>query len=135
MSGNESKENRHVLPLKTYLMVAAALFILTGVTVGVSFIHLGGWNAIAALGIASIKAMLVAFVFMHLWYDRKIYLIIFTASIIFLAIFLSLTMFDVLRRGDIYPGYEQPIRKEAKIYDNMQRPAGESPEDSTASGH
>jgi hypothetical protein len=44
-------------------------------------------------------------------------------------------MFDVLRRGDIYPGYEQPIRKEAKIYDNMQRPAGESPEDSTASGH
>ena len=131
----EHQEN-HVLPLQTYLLVAAALFALTGITVGVSFIHLGGWNAVVAVGIASIKALLVALIFMHLWYDRKIFFIIFVTSIVFLALFLSLTMFDVVSRGDIYPGYEQPIDKEAKMYHNMQKhPAGESTEGSAEEHH
>lgn len=130
MSNNEITNKPHVLPLKNYILVAAALFVLTGTTVGVSFIHLGGWNAVAAVGIATLKASLVALVFMHLWYDRKIFLIIFITAIVFLGLFLSLTMFDVISRGDIYPGYEQPIKKEAKMYDNMQKPSGESSEES-----
>ena len=136
MSTHAENEKTHVLPLKIYFSVAAALFVLTGITVGVSFIHLGGWNAVAAVGIASIKAMLVALFFMHLWYDRKIFLIIFITSIVFLGLFLSLTMFDVISRGDIYPGYEQPINKEAKIYDNMQKPpAGDSSDDTDTNHH
>ena len=133
---SESVQKSHVVPLRTYLIVAAALFILTGLTVGVSFIHLGGWNALVAIFIASVKALLVAMIFMHLWYDKKIFMIIFATAIVFLGIFLSFTMFDILNRGDIYPGYEQPINKNAVIYDKMKsaQPA-DSVEDTNPHNH
>jgi len=132
----EPEQQHHVVALKVYLMVAAALFVLTGVTVGVSFIPLGGANALVAIFIASVKALLVAMIFMHLWYDKKIFLIIFATAIVFLGIFLSFTMFDILSRGDIYPGYEQPINKNAVIYDKMEsaQPA-DSVEDTTSHNH
>jgi len=106
----------HVIPQKVYLTVAAALMALTAVTVGVSFIHLSGWNAVVAVEIASVKALLVAFIFMHLWYDKKIYLVIFSVALLFLTVFIALTMFDTLRRGDIYTVTDQPIEKNAVIY-------------------
>ena len=112
----ESKIHVHVLPLRTYLGVAAALFILTAVTVWVSLIDLGCWNAIVAVGVASIKALLVALIFMHLKYDKKIYLIIFVSGLAFLTVFIALTMFDTLRRGDIHGESEGQIR-DAVIYD------------------
>lgn len=46
--------------IKLYLVIAAALLVLTVITVLVSFVNLGGFNVVIALGIASIKAMLVA---------------------------------------------------------------------------
>ncbi len=110
------KNKPHVVPLRTYLAVAAALLILTAITVGVSFIDLGGGNAIIAILIASVKALLVAFIFMHLLYDNKIFLIIFTTAILFLTIFIGITMFDILRRGDIYPITDKPIKSDAIIY-------------------
>ena len=104
------------MPLKIYLTVAALLFIFTGVTVAVSKIHLGEWNAIAALAIASVKGLLVALFFMHLLYDKKIYGLIVGTAIVILAIFIGLTMADVLRRGDIYEIQSSPIVPQAKIY-------------------
>ena len=47
MSTHSAKEKEHILPVKTYLAVAAALLVLTVMTVGISFIKLGGWNAVA----------------------------------------------------------------------------------------
>ena len=70
------KSNLHITPTKTYLIVAFALLILTAITVWVSFIDLGASNIAVALVIASIKALLVAFFFMHLYYDNKIYFIL-----------------------------------------------------------
>ena len=116
MSNDAHSHKPHIIPLRAYLLVAAALMVLTAVTVGVSFIHLGGWNAIVAVGIASVKALLVAFIFMHLWYDKKIYLIIFSVSLLFLTVFIALTMFDTLRRGDIESIKDGPIQKDAVIY-------------------
>jgi caa(3)-type oxidase subunit IV len=121
----------HVVPLKVYLAVGAALFLLTAVTVGVAAIPLGGWNAVAAISIATIKALLVALVFMHLWYDRKLFLIIFMIGILFLGIFMVFTMFDVLERDALYDNHAGPIKKEAVIYDTRRGPAG----DSTVAGH
>lgn len=133
---SEKTEKHHIVSFETYIMVAAALFILTGVTVGVSFIDLGGLNAIVAVCIASVKALLVAFIFMHLWFDKKIFLIIFATAIVFLGIFLSFTMFDILSRGDIYPEYEKPINKNAVIYDKLEtaQPA-DSVKDTTSNNH
>lgn len=129
MMNNVSRKNKpHVVPLRTYLAVAAALLVLTAVTVGVSFIDLGGGNAIVAILIASVKALLVAFIFMHLLYDNKMYLIIFTTAILFLTIFIGITMFDILRRGDIYPITDKPIKSNAVIYEQIDRDSTHSNE-------
>ncbi len=110
----------HIVPLWVYLTVGGGLFILTGITVGVSFIPLGGWNVVVALGIATLKASLVALFFMHLLYDKKIFMIVFLAAIMFVGIFIIFTMFDTMRRDDIYENAGQPIRPKAAMYDQMK---------------
>ena len=117
MSTHSTKEKEHILPIKTYLAVAVGLFILTVITVGISFIKLGGWNAVVAFGVASIKGLLVAMFFMHLLYDKKINLVIFIVALLFLGVFIALTMFDVLLRGPINEMTDEPIRKDAVIYE------------------
>jgi len=106
----------HVLPLRTYLLVAFALLVLTVVTVAVSFVPLGGANALVAVGIASLKAALVALFFMHLLYDKKINLIIFLVALSFLTVFIALTMFDTLTRGGFDIITRDPIDPDAVIY-------------------
>ncbi len=122
------KHKEHILPLKVYLGVAAALMFLTAITVAVSFVDLGGWNALVAVGIATFKALLVALFFMHLLYDKKINLFVFSISLIMVGVFITLTMFDTLRRADLYDITDGPINKNAKMYENM-------PVDSTAGEH
>jgi cytochrome c oxidase subunit 4 len=111
-----SEQKIHVIPLKIYIAVAAGLLILTGITVSVSFIDFGAYNVTIALVIASIKALLVAFFFMHLLWDNKLYLIIFAASLLFLTIFLTFTMFDTTTRDAIYIEKAVPINPESSIY-------------------
>lgn len=126
MDSSAEKDHDHISSVRVYLTVGLTLFILTALTVRISMIHLGGWNAVAAIGIASIKASLVALFFMHLLYDKKIYLIVFATAIVILTIFITLTMFDTLRRGDLYEIRNQLIKPEAEIYKNM-------PQDTTSS--
>jgi cytochrome c oxidase subunit 4 len=118
MNQNQAHKE-HILPRKTYLLVAVALLTLTAITVKVSFIRLGGFNAIAAIGIATLKALLVSFFFMHLLYDRKIHLFIFSMGLLFVGVFIALTMFDTLRRADIYDVTAEPIKKNAVIYQQI----------------
>jgi caa(3)-type oxidase subunit IV len=51
-----------------YVKVGAALLVLTGVTVGLSYVDFGSreMNIIVGMLVASLKAGLVAFIFMHL---------------------------------------------------------------------
>ena len=59
--------------VRSYVMVFLALLVLTGVTVGISRVHLPSpWHVIVAMIVASIKAALVAAVFMHLNHEKKI---------------------------------------------------------------
>ncbi len=116
MTNSTNTHKPHVLPLKTYLTVAGALFVLTAITYGVSFVHLGEFNIIVALLIATIKASIVALIFMHLKYDNKLFMTVFVSAIVFLGLFLSLTMLDTLHRGDIDPIKEKPINDNAIIY-------------------
>lgn len=65
--------------LRTYLIVFIALLIGTGVTVAVAtveFLDVGQhgfdkWDCVLGLTIATVKASLVAFVFMHLNHEKK----------------------------------------------------------------
>ncbi len=116
MENTANKSQIHITPLKTYIIVACALFVFTGITVGVSLIPLGGWNAVVAVLIASIKATLVGLFFMHLLYDKKIYLVIVMVAVVILFIFLTLTMFDTVRRGDLYQIKSAPIEQQSKMY-------------------
>jgi caa(3)-type oxidase subunit IV len=58
--------------IRTYLMVGAALFVFTGITVAANQVHLAVPAAITvALIIATIKGSMVASVFMHLSNEKK----------------------------------------------------------------
>lgn len=117
MSNNSHAHTPHVLPLKVYLGVGAALLFLTVVTVIVAQVPLGGWNLVVALMVASIKALLVASFFMHLYYDHKLYYIIFSIGVLVLSVFIVLTMFDTLERGALDNIKARPINPKAMIYD------------------
>jgi cytochrome c oxidase subunit 4 len=126
-----NKITNHILPLSTYLSVGGALLVLTIVTVWVAQYNLGSTNLIVAMFIAAVKVSLVAMYFMHLKYDSKIYLVAFLTAIFFLAVFIIITMFDTLRRGDIDQMKAEPIIKEAIIYQkNTATDSLENPVDS-----
>ena len=57
---------------RTYMMIGAALFVFTGITVAVNQVHLAVPLAITvALIIAGTKGTMVASVFMHLSHEKK----------------------------------------------------------------
>jgi cytochrome c oxidase subunit IV len=90
---------QHVVPIKVYAAVFAALLVLTLTTTGVAFVDLGGqMNAVAALLIAAGKALLVVLYFMHLRYSRPLSWVFAGAGLFWLAIMLALTLSDILTR-------------------------------------
>ncbi len=84
----------HVSPTIFYVAIFATLVVLTLVTVGVSYVHLGPANLAVAVVIASIKAALVVLFFMHLRWDNKFNSLIFICSLGFIGIFFAFTFSD-----------------------------------------
>jgi len=113
---SQDNSHHHILPLSVYLTIGSILIVLTGVTVYVASIDFGAYNLVIAMVIAGFKASLVALYFMHLKYDNKLYMITFLGALLFLAIFVIFTMFDTLRRDDIYEIKSGPIQSDAVIY-------------------
>lgn len=76
--------------IRTYLMIGAALYVFTVITVAANQVHLAVPLAITvALIIASIKGSMVAAVFMHLNHEKKwIY-----GSLILTVVFFIVLMF------------------------------------------
>lgn len=87
----------HVIPAGVLVAVFAALLILTGITVAVTWVDLGPWNLVAAMAIATVKASLVALYFMHLRYDHPFHALVFVAALVFLALFLVPTLQDTVQ--------------------------------------
>lgn len=85
----------HVMPLKVLFGVGAALLVLTAVTVWVTYVDLGRTgNLVIAMGIATVKATLVCAYFMHLKYDKSFNALVFLSSILFVALFITITLLD-----------------------------------------
>ena len=103
---------------KVYAATLVALLMLTGITVGASYFDFGSANVVVAMFIATIKASLVALIFMHLKDDKPVNAVIFTSSLIFLSIFLGFCMLDVGSREKVSTGkltwVEEQDREEAK---------------------
>jgi cytochrome c oxidase subunit IV len=84
----------HVVPLKLLVAVFAALAILTVVTVAASEVNFGEFNLVIALIIAVVKASLVVLIFMHLIWDKPFHAIVFIGCLIFVGLFIGLTLLD-----------------------------------------
>jgi cytochrome c oxidase subunit IV len=86
-------------PLKMYFAVWIALLIGTGLTVFAATLDLGRFNAPVALGIATVKATLVALFFMHVWHaGERLTKVVVVAALFFLLLLLGLTMSDYATR-------------------------------------
>jgi len=93
-----SQEQTHILPYKTFLLVWAALLLLTATTVAVAQVNLGALNIWVALAIAALKSGLVIAFFMHMKYEQRMFKLALLAALLILAIFIGFTFFDVLYR-------------------------------------
>ncbi len=85
----------HVMPLRLLFGVFIALVLLTILTVVAAQFSFGAWEVWVSLGIATVKAILVAVYFMHLRYDRPFNALVFVSAIVFVALFLALTLMDL----------------------------------------
>ena len=92
-------EQAHIVPYRTFLLVWAALLILTAVTVAVAQFHLGALNVWVALGIAMLKSGLVVAFFMHMKYETPLFKLALLSALAILAIFIGMTFLDVLYRS------------------------------------
>lgn len=94
----EKEYVQHVTSYTTLAYVLGILLVLTGVTIGVSYFDLGFFNVPVALLIASTKVGFVLLYFMHLKYEGPIIRYSFISSVIFLAIMIGFTFWDVAFR-------------------------------------
>jgi cytochrome c oxidase subunit IV len=90
--------SNHIVPLRTYYLVFLTLIACTAITVAVSFVDLGRFNVIAALGIAILKATLVVLFFMHVKYSGKLTWVVVAGSLFWLGILIVMTAGDYLTR-------------------------------------
>lgn len=99
----KTEHKEHIVNPPVYLAVAAALYILTLITVWAAGIDLGKiLNTIIALSIASFKASLVALFFMHLKYESKLLWFMILIPLILLLILLALPILDVITRAGYF---------------------------------
>lgn len=85
---------------RTYSIVFVCLLLLTALTVWTATgLHLGGWELPVALGIATIKTILVGLVFMHLMHSNRLTWLILGAGLLFFAILIGITWSDYATRG------------------------------------
>lgn len=96
--GNEHHEEHHIVGNGLFIIVWIVLMILTGITVWVAKHDFGMFNIVIALGIASIKASIVALFFMHLKYEDKLTWTFAIYPLFLLAILIGLTASDVFYR-------------------------------------
>lgn len=98
----------HISSVPFYVAVFLGLLLLTGLTVGQSYVDLGRFNIVLVVIIATMKASLVVTFFMHLRWDNKFYTLIFLSSIMFIGVFFAYTLNDTEMRGDNDP--DQNVR-------------------------
>ena len=94
MNATTHSEGKHLGPAQ-YVMVWAALMVLTGVTLAVWKTDMSySARVVTALSIATVKAALVAMFFMHLWEERGVARLVLVVATTFVALLIGLTLMD-----------------------------------------
>lgn len=94
----QENEQTHIVRTKTYVAVWGALLALTALTITAAQLHLGAFGMFANLLIASSKASLVLWFFMHLKYEKRLLKVMILIPIVTLTIIIGLTFFDIWYR-------------------------------------
>jgi cytochrome c oxidase subunit 4 len=91
---------QHVVPVRTNLIVFAALLTLLLVAIGVAYLDLGpGVNTVVTMLIATCKAVLILLFFMHVRFSNRLVWVFSGAAFLWLGILIALTLNDYLTRG------------------------------------
>jgi cytochrome c oxidase subunit 4 len=96
-----------------YWMVFILLMVLLLATVGAAYINLGHFNVPLAYAIASIKATLILWYFMHLKQSTRLTQVFAFASFAWLALMLIMTFGDYIGREMILP--------KAEVYTHLRK--------------
>jgi len=87
----------HVASKQMLLIVFFSLVGLTALTVWQGTqLELGTWELVIVLAIATAKAALVVLYFMHLRYDKPLNAFAFLSSLLFVSLFIGLTLADAV---------------------------------------
>ncbi len=89
---------RHIVPTRTFLFVWIALLCFTALTIEAAHLQLGEWSMVANIAIASSKASLVLWFFMHLKYERRLFKLLLFVPLLTISIIIGLTFFDIWYR-------------------------------------
>ena len=126
MAANAHSEGKHLGPAQ-YVMVWAALMVLTGVTLAVWKTNMSfELRVVAALGIAAVKAALVALFFMHLWEHGGATRLVLAASMMFVVLLIGLTLADNMTRFP-YANPPYSVTQEGIPFVDQAPPAGLPP--------
>ncbi len=110
--GHDDHEH-HVVGWKLLTVVFVALMILTILTVAAINVDLGPLNIVVALGIALVKALLVVFIFMHIWWDRAFHGLLIAGSLGFVTLFIAFTMIDTAHYDHNIQAQDRTIESDA----------------------
>ncbi len=91
---NQDFNTEHSHGYGIYVLVWLGLLALTGLTVAVAGINIGGFTIVTALIIASVKAYLVLTIFMHLRNESKMFSVFVLVAAFFLIITFILLFSD-----------------------------------------
>lgn len=104
MSAHEHTETHEHGGPKVFAATLGALLVLTIITVFVASFDLGNVNVVVAVAIATVKATLVALIFMHLRHDKPVNAVIALSGFLFLGLLLMFCLTDITARNHPIPG-------------------------------
>jgi cytochrome c oxidase subunit IV len=90
-------------PVRVYSLTLACLLFLTFLTVLIAQFDLGEANVFAAIGVATIKATIVALFFMHLLHDKLMNSVVLCTALVMLGLLLAFSFMDSTTRDDMVP--------------------------------
>jgi cytochrome c oxidase subunit 4 len=140
LAGATHGEKRHFGPIH-YVMVWAALLVLTGITLAVWKTHMPlAMRVTVALAVAVVKATLVALFFMHLWEHGGLNRLVLGTSVLFVVLLIGLVLMDNATRFPYAnppysePWMEAPFQKAAPPM-QVQPPPVRATRDATPPAH
>ena len=83
---------------KTFVFVWIALLRLTALTIKAAQMQMGEWSMVANIAIASAKASLVLWFFMHLKYEKRLIKLLLCVPLLTSSVIIGLTFFDIWYR-------------------------------------